>query len=145
MDASPARARGRIVLLLLGALLLSVRPSWAGCSPPEIGIDRRAVAAGERVVVFGVGWSDGCSEPREGGCGRDQPPRPSAVAGIELSLVPGAASRSSVPLGSVDAGEDYAFEVTVTVPRSTPPGRYSIEGRAPGHLSEPPVPIVVTD
>lgn len=139
------RPRGLVVLLLLGALLLSVRPSSASCSPPEISIDRREVDAGGRIVVSGVGWSDGCVEPREGGCGRNEQSEPSALVGVKLRLVPDSASRSSIALGSVDAGEDYNFELDIVVPKSTPPGRYTIEANSGDHVNEPPVPIVVTD
>lgn len=134
-----------MVLLLLGALLLFVRPSWASCSPPEIHVDRNEVDAGGRIVVSGVGWADGCREPREGGCGRDEPPAPSALTDIEVSLIAKSASLSAVALGSVDAGEDYAFEFEIVVPGSTPPGRYTIEARSGSHVNEPRVPIVVTD
>lgn len=145
MNASALRgSRGRTVLLLLGVLLLSVRPSWASCSPPEISVDRPEVASGERIVVSGVGWSDRCPEPREGGCGSDDQSDPSALADIDVSLVSKSAPRSPIALGSIDARGDYEFELVALVPKSTPPGHYTIEARTGDHVNEPPVPIAVT-
>lgn len=134
-----------MVLLLLAPLLLSVRPSWASCSPPEVSVDRGEVDAGERLIVSGVAWADGCTDPREGGCGRDEQREPSALTDIEVSLVPRNASRSSIALTTVDAGEDYEFEIEALVPPSTPPGRYTIEARSGDHVNEVPVPVLVTD
>lgn len=108
-------------------------------------MDRREVAAGEGIVVSGAAWADRCAEPREGGCGRDEHREPSALADIEVTLVPKAGARPSIVLGSIDAGGDYEFELETVVPRSTPPGRYTIEARSGDAVNESPVSIVVLD
>lgn len=140
---SARRSRTTKVLLTLGLLLLLVRPSWASCSPPEISVDRLEVDAGDRIVVRGAAWADGCSAPREAGCGRDEQREPSALAGIDVSLVPKSGQRPPIPLGTIDADEDYGFELETVVPKSTPPGRYTLEARSGDTVNEPAVRVVI--
>ena len=135
--------RRRVLVLLVGTLFLSVRPTWASCSPPEVVADREVVSPGEPIRVSGTGWADNCGNPREGGCGRDERPDPPAVTAIEVALDPVGAG-APIPLGTADAVGGYEFELDALVPLRTRPGRYTLEARAGGHLAEPPVSIVVT-
>ncbi len=85
--------------------------------------------------MSGTGWAESCLEPREAGCGADEPRAASPVTAIEVTLVPAGDRDDAIALGTVDAGDDYAFRLEAAVPPATPPGRYRLDVRSADHVA----------
>jgi hypothetical protein len=90
-------------------------------------IDESSVTAGEQVTLSGEYWFSECPsvDDEPGGCAGKQPSEgPYGPPDENIALaIKNPRSGRSIMLGTVDAGPDYTFEHSVTVPK-LPPGRY---------------------
>jgi hypothetical protein len=87
-------------------------PAFAQCAGPTLELRPAGGSAGRDVTVTGQGFRAGCTDVILEG---DVPPSDPPQAGIHLVFI----QRGRVtPLTTVDAGPDYAFAVSVVVPKS---------------------------
>lgn len=98
----------------------------AACEGSHLWVEPATAARAEELTVSGTAFSDGCADnchvdddTGEQTCETAAPHR-----GITVKLVPD--DGPPVTLASVDADEDGAFTLTVTVPPDAPEGRGSI-------------------
>lgn len=93
----------------------------ADCGGPSLQVRGASeLSPGDEIVIRGGAWGDSCNDT-PGGC-RDEPPLGRPLQDIRLRLR-NEATLDSFDVGVVDADEDYAFEVTIRVPK-VPPGTY---------------------
>lgn len=126
-----------MVPVLTAPLWLSVGAARADCAAPEVLIPKE-VSVGEEVHIEGNFWTDTCDDiggPPGGGCfgseddGFDEG---HPVQDISLVLVKPQGGRTE--LGTVDAGEDFSWELDVTIP-DLEPGRYGLIAESPDGVS----------
>ncbi|PYG01789.1 hypothetical protein SAMN05216184_101253 [Georgenia satyanarayanai] len=130
MVRSGLRLAGGLVLVAVAAGACggedTVVSSAPACEAPGLRVDPGSVARGEELRLSGKAFLDGCADScvvdedtGHQSCGAASPHR-----GITVELVPD--DGRPVLLARVDADDDGAFVVEVTVPADAPEGRASI-------------------
>ncbi len=126
-----SRSRLAVAVVAAAAAVSLQSNAAADCGGPDITVSRRTVAPGDTIVIEGHSWGDACNDTPGPVC--NPPPLGEPIQDIRLQLR-GRTSGDTVDLAMVDAGEDYLFETTVTVP-DVPPGRYEIvDARGQGYF-----------
>lgn len=134
-----SRLPGVRLLLLAGltAPLWLTSSARADCAAPEVLLPKK-VSAGDEVRLEGNFWTDTCDDiggSPAGGCfGSDDDgfDEGHPVQDISLVLVKPRGGRTE--LGTVDAGEDFSWELDVTIP-DVEPGRYGLIAESPDGIS----------
>ena len=114
--------------------VLFTTPLWlsgaarADCAGPTITLVSRKVTVEDKIAVVGEFWTDTCDDVgvAGGGCfgpddGFDEG---HPIQDVEITLRPGKGAEP-IELGTVDAGEDFAFRLEAALPLLEP-GRYRI-------------------
>ena len=117
-----ARLRLLITLAAAAAVLSLGSPAGADCAAPSVEVSPRRVSPGEDLSITGRGWGDACNDT--GGAGCDPPPLGDPIEDITVELRTPDGSRS-VTSTTLDAGEDYMFEISAEVP-DLAPGTYLV-------------------
>ena len=130
----------RTDLVRLVAIAVITAPLWissaarADCAGPTISLVSRKVSPGEKIAIVGEFWTDTCDDvggPPTGGCfgvGEDDGfDEGHPIQDIELTLR-SVADGEPIELGTLDAGEDFAFRLEVDAPQDE--GRYRIVARS---------------
>lgn len=96
------------------------------CEAPSLRVDPASVARGEELTLRGSAFMDGCADSCgvDEGTGHQSCETASPHRGITVELLPD--DGQPVELTQVDADEDGAFTIEVTVPADAPEGRASI-------------------
>ena len=147
------RPTGRLLITITAIALLfgGVIPTHASCAPPIVSIDKFQAEPGQTVEITGEAWISGCDDTggSEGGCSNSDDSEP--LTGIDLRLKgprtdqtqkqlnAGAIGETEfdVSLGTVDADDQGAFAIVVTMPE-VPPGTYFLTGISEVPASQPP-------
>lgn len=124
------------VMLVLSLAPYPQAPASASCAAPVLSIDEVEVARpvlhrGERIVVTGQGFVEGCDDQGDQsvfGCsGDDALDSETPLSDVELVLLYGGPTMTQTPLGVADAGvtdgAPGAISWTVTIPNDQPLGR----------------------
>lgn len=131
--------RLRLVLAVIAVGgLVSVGPSAsADCAAPSLEVGVSEVAAGEPLRISGHAWGDACNDTSgPGPC--NPPPLGNPIQDITLELR-NKETGTRYDLATVDANEEYAFDVTVIVPQ-VPARRYELsDSRDQGHYADRPL------
>jgi hypothetical protein len=116
-----------LAIAIIGAsLTIHVGSSSAGCTGPEVDIDRHSARAGDPLVVTGRYWFDGCNDTGGGSCFGSMPEEvetPTEGIDIDIRRVGGAEWTRLVE--DIDADEDFRIRSEIEVP-DMEPGRYVI-------------------
>jgi hypothetical protein len=125
-----------MTVMVVGAVL-SVNPlASADCGGPTLDVSERAVRAGDHLRIRGQSWGDSCNDTPGDGCS-DPPPLGEPIEDITIFLQ-NETTRESFEVTTIDAEEDYTFEVVITVP-DIPSGSYVVTDtpNKGGHSSTP--------
>lgn len=117
-----ARGRALLTLVAAAAALSLGSPAAADCTGPEIDVLPARVSSEDQLTITGSGWGDACNDTPGLGC--DPPPLGDPIQNIRLEL-------DGVPVGTVDADDQYSFETTIEVPDLSP-GRYVLRATGEG-------------
>lgn len=111
-----------VLLVLAGCAGGAAGGSSHVCEAPSLSLGRTTVSPGGTVSVEGRAMQDGCADSvsvdEQGNQVANETEVP--LEGIELQLTSG--DGPAVPLALVNADEDGAFTVNVTIPADTPLG-----------------------
>ena len=130
------KCRVVMALVLVGSALSITPRAGADCSGPIFEVDDRRITAGDQLRITGSGWGDACNDT--GGPGCDPPPLGEPIQDVTIMLR-NKATRETVEVATVDADDEYAFEVVVEI-RDIPRGRYVVtDDRNKGSFSGPPL------
>jgi hypothetical protein len=130
MVTTTARTIGTALLILAAVGACSPQTetgsSAGACAAPHLAVSPTAVAPGDRVTVTGTAMKDGCAdtiEMDEDGNVVDQETE-TPFTGVDVTYRSG--DTEPVVLATVDADEQGAFEVVVTIPADAPLGHAEI-------------------
>lgn len=128
-----AGPRSRHVLpLTVGAAFLALpfaaAPAAAGCAAPSVAVSDPTPFAGDGLEVTGEYFAAECNDTG-GVCSR--PRRSPPERDIPVTLQQGSSVLDEV---IVDAGQDHAFIVTLTVPANAKPGDYKVIAGDAAHV-----------
>jgi hypothetical protein len=104
----------------------------ASCVAPILTVKPTKVHAGDQVKVSGEWFADGCNDTAVNG----QPPQPPPpFTGMTIELHQG---DQTWPVATeVDAaGDNYAFEVSVTIPDDVTPGKATMQAKDRGFATD---------
>lgn len=113
-----------IMTVLVVGTILSVNPlASADCAGPTLKVSDKAASPGDELRIRGRSWGDACNDTGGDGCS-NPPPLGEPIEDIKI-ILQNKSTGKSFEVTSVDAEEDYTFEVVITVP-DIPSGRYVV-------------------
>ncbi len=129
MESSGRKLAGWLVLVAIPVAACAeetVGSSAPACEAAILRVEPASVARGEELTLSGTAFMDGCADSCsvDEDTGHQSCEAASPYRGITVELLPD--DGEPVELTRVDADEDGAFTVEVTVPADAPEGRASI-------------------
>ncbi len=125
--------RVAIVITLAGSALIGMwgTPSFAACPAPTISVDPQQGAPLTSFSVTGAHFSVGCNDNQQLSPG--QSPSPPAPEPPETNIrIEFAQGENVSNLGTIDARQDYTFQISVSVPEKASNGLATVRAISSG-------------